>query len=364
MLDRIAADDAEIGNNGERVTVGNTLGFWAHLSIYHFASAFASGDRVLDVGSGSGYGSVYLAQNGALDVVALEGSEVAVEHSRVKYAAEAVTFQLADLNEPLPLESKSFPLVFSSNVFEHVANIDALAAECARVVTADGMLLVAVPPIWSASDMAADMQNEFHVHHIPPAAWRAKLLRFFEVVQPHWHRPAGRYSDAGVFYGELALPAEQVTIRETDFEFPTVACDEAGIQAPTMSAIFVCTLPRAEALPETIAERTPASWAEGAAAAKAIGSLRAEAAEIRRVETIYKTQAEANWHRAEEAEAKLRTLEYQQGHALSPAANCDVALPEAQLSLADVSRELLAIRNSTSWRVTAPLRSVARLIRG
>lgn len=353
----LKTDDAAIGNNGERVTVANTLGYWAHLSIYHQAIQFSRGTRVLDVGSGSGYGSAYLARHGATEVVALEGSAEAVDHSRLKYAAEAVTFRVADLNEPLPCESNSFPFVFSSNVFEHVANIDGLVGECARVVTADGRLLVAVPPIWTATDMAGDMQNEFHVHHIPPTAWRAKLLRFFEVVQTHWHFPTGRFAEDGAFLKELALPPEQVTIRETDFKFPLVAADDVGIHAPTMTAMFLCTRPRVVALPETIAERAPAAWAEGAAAAKLIGSARAEAAEIRRVDTIHRTQAEAEWHRAEAAERLVRSLQQELQAALAEAKQ------EAQAALAEAKRELLALQKSTSWRLTAPLRWLVNALR-
>jgi hypothetical protein len=52
-------------NAGERMIVGNLWGYWAHLSIYRFAVPFAQGKRVLDAGSGSGYGSSYLARHGA-----------------------------------------------------------------------------------------------------------------------------------------------------------------------------------------------------------------------------------------------------------------------------------------------------------
>ena len=57
--------DAELTNAGERMIVGNISGYWAHLSIYHFALPFARGRRVLDAGCGAGYGAAYLARHGA-----------------------------------------------------------------------------------------------------------------------------------------------------------------------------------------------------------------------------------------------------------------------------------------------------------
>ena len=87
-------------------------------------------------------------------------------------------------------------------------------------VKPDGVVVVAVPPIISAQAMADDMRNQFHVHHIPPAAWHAKLGRFFGSIACHRHTGAGEWADDARMLAEVAAPAKQVTIRETDFDFP------------------------------------------------------------------------------------------------------------------------------------------------
>lgn len=267
-------DHDALTNNGERAIVRNNFLYWAHLSIYWFGASFAAGRRVLDVGSGSGYGAAYLARNGAASVEALEGSPDAVEHSRRRYAADSVRYAVADLNNPLPFGDREFGFVFSSNVFEHVAAIDRLAAECARVVTADGVVLVAVPPIFDAASMAADMENEFHVHHLPPTAWQAKLSRFFETVQCHAHYGTGRFGTIDALSREARLADGETAMRETDFAFPEITADRLMAERSSATAIYVCRHARSSPLPESLAERSPAEWHEGAAAARLIASLK------------------------------------------------------------------------------------------
>ena len=276
-----AAADHDVGHDGERVVVANAFIYWAHLSIYRFAVPFATGRRVLDAGSGEGYGAAYLAQHGASFVLGLDAAADAVAHARRRYRDPRVRFEVADLNEPLPLSGRSFDLVFSSNVFEHVCRVDVLAAGCARVLTPDGVAVVAVPSIVSPGSLEVDMKNHFHVHHIPPAAWAAKLGRFFGDVRCHRHRGGGAFASAERVEAEAALPPDRVTIRETDFEFPETTVDELHRGARTHTAVFVCRRPRAEPLPETLAERTPAEWCEGEVAARLLAAERATIAELR-----------------------------------------------------------------------------------
>jgi SAM-dependent methyltransferase len=252
----------DISNDGERVTVENTWSYYAHLSIYRFALPFCkTGSRVLDAGCGAGYGSAYLADHGA-SVLAYDAGADAIAYARRRYPQ--VTYEVRDLGGPLPIADRSVDAVFSSNVFEHVPNVDALAAECARVVKRDGPVIVAVPPVMNAAVAESDIRNHFHVHHIPPPAWHAKLSRFFAAVECYDHRGD---------LAEVAMPPEKVTIRETDFEFPRVPVENHCLDQP-ITAVFVCRQPRDVALPETLAERMPAEWFTGAIVARIIREQR------------------------------------------------------------------------------------------
>lgn len=373
-----------ITNEGERMIVGNMWGYWAHLSIYFFALPYTKGKRVLEAGTGSGYGSAYLARHGA-NVLGFDAGEEAVLHSRRRYAGDPVTYEVADLNKPIPVGDRMFDVVFSSNVFEHVANIDGLVAECARVVRQDGVVIVAVPPITSAAAAEEDIRNQFHVHHIPPSAWKAKLERFFEEVECRRHVGKGIFADKEREQQELRLSPDKVTIRETDFEFPV--CDtEDFITQGGITAVFVCRNPRErlEFRSETIAERTPSEWAEGARAAKvitdernAIARAKTEIeqprARIKQLETAYVSQAAEiddllaqnevlRQHLREHGEI---VLELKRSPIQSAGESPDAMqqLYECRSHAAKLEAAIAAIRSSTSWRITAPIRALKRVFR-
>ena len=344
-------DEATLTNAGERMIVGNMWGYWAHLSIYHFALPFVAGGRVLDVGCGAGYGSAHLARHGA-KVLAFDGSAVAIEHSRLRYAGDTVTFEVADLNEPLPLGDGAFDLVFSSNVFEHVGNVDALAAECARVLAPGGVAVIAVPPICSAAAMAIDMDNRFHVHHIPPTAWSAKLSRFFEDVRCHSHVGAGAFADRERERREMSLPADQVTIRETDFAFPESSAQRMFDANDSITAVYVCRKRRQPPGPETLAERTPAAWREGEVAAQTLAAARGGPAGA--------GLADGDATHVRRASAALLQATAADERATAAEEHAAVALAESRRLAARIA----GLEASTSWRLTAPLRAAVTALRG
>lgn len=329
MATESVPEEVDIGNCGERVTVTNHGAYWAHLSIYRFALPYIADRRVLDAGSGEGYGAAYLARHGARGVLALEASADAVAHARRRYAGDCVTYERADLNEKLPVGDRTFDVIFSSNVFEHVADVDALTSECARAVTQGGVVIVAVPPVTCAAAFEGDLRNHFHVHHIPPTAWRAKLGRFFADIRCYAHLGTGMFADNDRLQQEMTQPPEKVIIRETDFAFPEATAEALETSLLTNTAVFVCRDPRPDPGPETLAERTPAAWHESTAAARLIAEERSNAAVLR----------------AELAAAR---------------AQADDACAQA----ATLAARAAALESSTFWRLTSPARALVTALRG
>jgi len=88
----------EISGGGERVThLYPNYCYYAHLSVYYFATQFCQGGHVLDAGSGGGYGSNYLAEKGAKYVNAVELSEVSVAFSQNHFQKPNLRYQVMNL---------------------------------------------------------------------------------------------------------------------------------------------------------------------------------------------------------------------------------------------------------------------------
>jgi SAM-dependent methyltransferase len=101
-----------------------------------------SGDRVLDLGSGSGVFTAELARAGAAPI-GIEVAEAALLRARAGHPE--LDFRLAPIDGSLPLEDCSFEVVWASEVIEHVADTARWLSEVRRVLAPAGRLLVTTP---------------------------------------------------------------------------------------------------------------------------------------------------------------------------------------------------------------------------
>lgn len=100
------------------------------------------GDRVLDLGSGTGAFTAALAEAGAQPV----GAEVAQSAvARARTAHPELDFRLVPIEGPLPFEDNGFEFVWSSEVIEHVADTARWLSEVRRVLVPGGRLLLTTP---------------------------------------------------------------------------------------------------------------------------------------------------------------------------------------------------------------------------
>src|SRR5262252_5618642 len=106
---------------GERFVPECTREIWyEHWHRYQFASAVASGRRVLDAACGEGYGSALLART-AQSVVGLDIDAAAVQHARARYGKQSnLRFEQGDAIA-LPAFASPFDLIVSFETLEHVA---------------------------------------------------------------------------------------------------------------------------------------------------------------------------------------------------------------------------------------------------
>ena len=153
---------------------------YEHLHRYLFARRWAREKLVLDVAAGTGYGSALLAK-AARRVWAMDLDAEAVRCARAFSGSENLLFLTGEAT-CLPFSNASMELVVALEVLEHVSNPEALVRELARVVRADGVVVISTPDKAIYSD-ARQYTNPFHVHEFYFEELVALLGRHFSHVQ-------------------------------------------------------------------------------------------------------------------------------------------------------------------------------------
>jgi len=130
--------------NGERAIpdhLGSRHEFCKHLFAYEFVSSrLRAGMRVLDLGSGEGYGSSLLARGGAV-VVGVDISSAAVARAEGTYGGDGASFAAMDAQH-LGLRSGVFKMVVSFQTIEHLEHPRRYLEEVARVLEPGGTFIV------------------------------------------------------------------------------------------------------------------------------------------------------------------------------------------------------------------------------
>jgi ubiquinone/menaquinone biosynthesis C-methylase UbiE len=96
---------------------------------------------VLEVGCGTGLNTGYLASH-AKELIAFDFSTGMLEQARAKTTAGNVRFAQCDIQLEWPLDKESVDLVVCILVLEHIANLDHVFQEAARVLRPGGEFFV------------------------------------------------------------------------------------------------------------------------------------------------------------------------------------------------------------------------------
>ncbi len=157
-----------------------------HLHRYLFARTLCRGLDVLDVASGEGYGSAFLAQT-ARSVVGVELDKQAVEHSRTSYIAPNLRFLEGDARR-LPLPDGCIDVVISFETIEHFYEHGVFLAEVRRVLRPGGRFIVSSPErdVYSPANLPP---NPYHVRELTRAEFSSLLHGTFGHVTLLGQRP-------------------------------------------------------------------------------------------------------------------------------------------------------------------------------
>jgi SAM-dependent methyltransferase len=150
-----------------------------HRYAYKVASDYSSPtSRLLDVGCGEGYGSSLLT---VAEYVGVDVDREVVERAGDRYGNERTSFVLSD-GARLPFAERSFDIVTSFQVIEHVEDVATYLQEIRRVLVAGGTALFTTPNRLLRLGPAERPWNRFHLREYAPQDLYEALNGVFSVV--------------------------------------------------------------------------------------------------------------------------------------------------------------------------------------
>jgi SAM-dependent methyltransferase len=151
-----------LSDTGERMIPPSegelSIVFERHRFAYQFAGKLASGKSVLDVGCGTGHGSVLIGES-ARRVVGIDNNEDAIAYCRAFSSSRNVEYRIGDAAS-LEL-AENFDMVISFQLIEHLADPLDFVRRLKRVTAPGGTILVTTPN--SRVGLGGKPDNPFHL---------------------------------------------------------------------------------------------------------------------------------------------------------------------------------------------------------
>ena len=181
---------------------------YEHMHRYLWAATVVAGRRVLDLGSGEGFGASILSAGEGTEIVGIDIDERTVEHAQLNWAGPRTSFKVGNALDLSEFEDGSFGAVVAFEVIEHVNEQERVLAEVARVLADDGVLIVSTPDRRLYSD-ATGQVNPFHQHELTCEEFSALLEGPFPHVAV-W----GQRTITGSHLAALGSSAEELSATE------------------------------------------------------------------------------------------------------------------------------------------------------
>lgn len=154
-----------------------------HVSRYRFSLQFAKNRTVLDLGCGTGYGSLLLSQ-AATQVVGLDIDLQSVKYASIHYQTSNLFFAQMDCQR-LGLPNRTFDLVISFEAIEHVTEQQQMLSEIKRVLTREGLVIISTPEK-TRYNAGKKKPNPYHLRELSETEFSDLLELYFPYVKILW----------------------------------------------------------------------------------------------------------------------------------------------------------------------------------
>lgn len=174
--------DKTLDDTGERMIPAyhkTHMVYGEHIVRYEAAVPLVAGKVVLDIASGSGYGSSFLGTS-AKKVYGVDVDQDAVAYAQKNYAADNVTFLKGD-GTSIPLEDNAVDIVVSFETIEHIEHYEVFMKEVKRVLKDDGMFILSTP-----NDTEFPETNHFHIHEFERKELENLVKKYFKQTKSYY----------------------------------------------------------------------------------------------------------------------------------------------------------------------------------
>jgi len=164
-------------DTGERLIPSeskDSVVYGEHMSRYLAVIDMIKGKVVLDVASGTGYGSQLLAKH-AKKVTGIDYSAEAVAYAQENYPAKNLEYRVGDAQVLKSIPDSSIDIVVSMETIEHLPNPELFVKQVKRVLKPDGVFAVSTP-----NDEEYREGNEFHLHEFTLVELKKLMKKYFK----------------------------------------------------------------------------------------------------------------------------------------------------------------------------------------
>lgn len=150
-----------------------------HIARYEAATGIVTGKRVLDIASGSGYGTALLAQYAEI-AVGVDVSAEAINFSKREYKLNNTIFKKSN-GKTIPYNDNEFDVVVSFETIEHLEDVSLFMDEVKRVLKDDGIFILSTP-----NEKEFSEGNHFHLHEFQHDELLKLAKKYYKNVEQYY----------------------------------------------------------------------------------------------------------------------------------------------------------------------------------